>query len=316
LDEKGKPVLDKAGRKRIEVLRVPVLDHQGNQIIENGEVKQNVKTEKRHINPFRQLLNRLGSGERIDGVNHSRGQGLPIGIPPIVEHREFMNALSDYVTTKLHPYYLNILNDRKALTYYGRTPIDQASPLMFYQSARNEGLTESPEKIVVGYASTFMHPDSKLVGGLNGFGKKHPSSSGWYPSGESSGELNQIPFVNAAAPYSYRTRENPSGINITGGDPNRDGVSITRETIEANLKACGLQTSYKDFLKQLPFFLEGSSYASPWLLAENFKGYIAKAVQANEGKLPRGLEPEFHQRLETLGIKIPVQGEPQYNPKK
>jgi hypothetical protein len=70
------------------------------------------------------------------------------------------------------------------------------------------------------------------------------------------------------------------------------------------------------FIKQLASKCEGTSFATLWLLAEKFKALIADAVKTNEGTLPRGLDSDFYKRVETLGIEIPVQGEPQYNPKK
>ncbi len=323
LDKQGKPVLDKDGRKSIEVLRVPVLDDQGNQIIENGVVKMKVKTEKRQVNPFKLLLNRLGKGDRVDGVNHSMGTAeTTLSVTPIFESCYYplvIKRISECSLGKF-PHHSDRLHSLKMLTSYGRNPIDKGSPLAFYQPGGNNGLEEKflqegPYnffQVNMSSESVFLHPDSKVVGGINIRGEKHAGSGGWNPNGQ----LTEIPFVNAVAPYEHKVSYNQHGFNCTGGNPDLDGVDITREKIEANLNACGLNISYEDFIEQLPPVLKGTSFAAPQRLAEDFNEYIADAVKANEGTLPRGLDPDFYKRLETLGIKNPVQGEPQYNPKK
>ncbi len=324
LDKQGKPVLDKDGRKSIEVLRVPVLDDQGNPIIENGVVKMEVKTEKRQVNPFELLLNRLGKGDRVDGVNHSLGTAdITLLVPPLIEYCYYPLVIKRISESSLgkFPHNSGKLNSLKMLTSYGRNPIDKGSPLAFYQPGGNKGskekfLQEGPDnffQVEMHSEPVFLHPYSKVVGGINIRGEKHADSSGWHPNGQ----LNEIPFVNAVAPYEHKVSYNQYGINFTtGGDPDLDGVDITREKIEANLNACGLNIPYEDFIEQLPPVLKGTSFAAPQRLAEDFNEYIADAVKANEGTLPRGLDPDFYKRLETLGIKNPVQGEPQYNPKK
>jgi hypothetical protein len=122
--------------------------------------------------------------------------------------------------------------------------------------------------------------------------------------------LPKHPFVNTAELYEYKVSANDQGINLTGGNIDTDGPDILFEELGMT------REQYKAFIPTLPLIIRGSSGASPKSLAKAFCIKTATAVQANEGKLPRGLEPEFHQRLKTLGIKIPVQGKPQYNPKK
>lgn len=304
------PCRDKTGQKIMEV----VLDDQGNQVIENGVVKMKVKTEKRLVSFFRQILTRLEGGERIDGFNHSKAGcvDVKIGESMINQHQKLIKFLQNHITANDTPDSLALRKDLKALTHYGRNSIDKGSPLAFFQAGGNYGLEESPTDFRVTPEAVFLHPDSYLVGGLNDARQKHPESSGWHPSNQ----LNQILYVNASAPFEYTIRSNQHGFNFTGGDPDIDGVDITREEMEATLKACGLNISYEDFIKQLPSKIRGTSFATPWLLAENFKALIADAVKTNEGTLPRGLDSDFYKRVETLGIEIPVQGEPQYNPKK
>jgi len=304
------PCRDKMGQKIMEI----VLDDQGNKIIENGVVKMKVKTEKHRVSFFRELLNRLNMGERIDGVNHSKAGcvSVSIGESLIDQPQKVIKFLQKHITDESTPDSVTLLNDLKALTHYGRNSIGKGSPLAFYQAGGNYGLKESPVKIKMTTEAAFLHPDSYLVGGLDDAGQKHSESSGWHPSNQ----LNQTPFVNASAPLEYKVRSNQHGFNFTGGDPDIDGVDITRDEIEATLKACRLTISYEEFIKQLPFNIKSTSFAAPLRLAEDFKGKIAEVVKANEGKLPRGLDPKFYKQLETLGIEIPVQGEPQYNPKK
>jgi hypothetical protein len=294
-----------------QIIMKAVLDDQGNQIIENGKVKQKVMTVGCKLNTFRTLLNRLGMGERIDGVNHSIAGIVSMTDPSIDQPKQLRRRALRMITGDASSNYLTKLNDLKELTHYGRSPIDPRSPLKFYQGAGNSGRRENASYILMSCEAFFLHPNAHLVGGLDDAGQKHPKSNGWYR-----GQLNKIPFVNASAPFEYTIRSNQHGFNFTGGNPDLDDVDITREKIEANLNACGLKMSYEDFIKQLPPEIEGTSFATPWRLAENFKAFIVNAVKANEGTLPRGLDPDFYKRLETLGIKIPVQGEPQYNPKK
>jgi hypothetical protein len=175
---------------------------------------------------------------------------------------------------------------------HGKSPLMTKKQVSFYKSSGNQGDFESNGKYVVSYNVACV--DGHIVGGTQADGSLHPQVSGAI-------------FVNKTAPYSYEVTPSEEGINITGGNPLKDPVDITREELgKMNDK------EYEEYLKRLPKEISGTSFACPTRLAKDWLDEIIKAVKRNEGKLPNQVSKELQKNMKTLGIVVPKQGPPSY----
>jgi hypothetical protein len=169
--------------------------------------------------------------------------------------------------------------------------IEQKIPI--YQSAGNEGVKDKDGNFAWNiYASV---PKTHVVGGTKrGSQELHPATS-------------SVEFITDTAPFEYKVSYNEKGINLTGGDPDVDGVNFTYAQL-------GLKTpeAIRAYQNGLPPIIQGNSCATPYVLARKTLREILKFISEHANKvppLPKALLEQAKRlgmlnRLEELGFLV------------
>jgi hypothetical protein len=169
--------------------------------------------------------------------------------------------------------------------------IEEGVPI--YQAAGNQAAKNEDGTWMFKLEATV--PKTYVVGGTKrGSQELHPDTS-------------SVEYLTHTAPFEYKVSFNETGINTTGGNTDIDGVDFTYAQLSLNTSE-----AIQIYQGHLPSLIEGTSLATPFVLAQETLREIPQFISEHANKLPLLPKALLEQakrlgvldRLEAMGFRV------------